>query len=169
MNAGTIARYAAQGALYAAFAAFIGYFSVAPSFSPIPDGDGLLRLSFIHPAQLKSPCRTRTAEELAKLPPNMRNPTDCQRERSPVAIELDMDGHPLVRRIVPPSGVAKDGAASVYHRQPVPAGEHRFDVRMSDGPDGKFNYVANATVALQPGRVLLIDFDPAAKGFIFRQ
>jgi hypothetical protein len=161
-------RYLAQAALYGAFAAFIGYFSTAPAYSPIPAGHALLRLSLTHPAQRKAPCRERTPEELAKLPPNMRAPTECTRERADVVIQLDMDGQPLYRRIVPPSGMAKDGAANVYHRLPLPAGPHRFDVRMSDGPDGRFNIVSGASVTLQSGQVLLIDFDPGLAQFVFR-
>ena len=162
-------RYVLQAALYGAFAAFIGYFSTAPAYSPIPADHALLRLSFSHPAQRKAQCHERTPEELAKLPPNMRAPSDAPRERAAVAIELDLDGQPLLRRIVPPSGVARDGAANVYHRQPVPAGAHRLDVRMSDGPDGRFNFSSSKTLIMPPGRVTLIDFDPGAKQFVFRQ
>lgn len=161
-------RYAAQTALFAAFAAFIGYFSTTPAYSPIPETHALVRLSLSHSAQRKAPCRERTPEELARLAPNMRTASDCPRERAPVAIELDVDGQPLYRQNVAPGGVARDGAANVYFRHALPAGQHRFDARMSDEPGGRFNFVASADLTLHPGRVLLIDFDPGTRQFVFR-
>ena len=61
----------------------------------------LLKLSFTHAGQLVQECRRRTPEELAKLPPNMRAPLDCARERSPVTCELALDGQLLAQRIAP--------------------------------------------------------------------
>jgi len=65
-------RYAIQAVLYGAFAAFVGYFSTAPTYDHLAPGEALVRLSFSHAAQRKEPCRERTPEELAKLAPNMR-------------------------------------------------------------------------------------------------
>lgn len=161
-------RYAVQGLLYAAFAAFIGYFSGAPVYRHLEPGEAIVRLSFSHAAQRKQPCRERTPEELEKLPPNMRAKLDCPRERAPITVELEMDGAPLFRIVAPPSGLRKDGAATVYRRLVVAAGAHRFRARLSDNARGEFDYEAERTVEIVPGRVLLIDFNPAAGGFVFR-
>jgi hypothetical protein len=161
-------RIAAQLALYVPLMVLIGYFSAAPKFSPIGASEALLRLSFIHAAQRKAPCRERSAEELAKLAPNMRAALDCPRERAPLLVELELDGKVVLRREVQPAGLKGDGNATVYHRLPVPAGKHRIAVRLRDRPGEGFNYAREETVELAPGRVLLIDFAAAKGGFLFR-
>lgn len=163
-----LARIAAQLALYVPLMALIGYFSTQPRFSILGEDEALVRLSFIHAAERKVPCRTRSAEELAKLSPNMRAAQDCPRERAPVRIELEVDGKLVLRREVAPSGLQNDGNATVYHRLPVPAGKHRVVARLSDRASGEFNYQKEETVELAPGGVLLIDFVAAKGGFVFR-
>ena len=163
-----VLRIAAQLALYVPLMALIGYFSSAPKFSPVGAQEALLRLSFIHAAQRKQPCRERSAEELAKLAPNMRAALDCPRERVPLLVELELDGKLVLRREVPPVGLRGDGNATVYHRLPVPAGKHRIAVRLRERPGEGFDYVREETVELAPGRVLLIDFVATQGGFLFR-
>lgn len=163
-----VARYAAQGALYAAFVAAIGYFSSAPAYRHIAPDEALVRLSFSHAAQRKEPCRSRTPEELAKLPPNMRAERVCPRSRANVIVELDMDGKLLYRIVAPPSGLGRDGAATVYRRHVVAAGAHRFRARLADSVDGKLTHAAERDIEIGAGRVLLIDFNAAAGGFVFK-
>ena len=166
MNAA--ARYAAQGVLYAAFVAAVGYFSSAPPYRHIAPEEALVRLSFSHAAQRRQPCRERTADELAKLPPNMRAKLVCTRERADVIVELEMDGRLLERIVAPPSGLGRDGAATVYRRRVVNAGPHRFRARLADNVRGEFSYSAERAIEIGAGRVLLIDFNAAAGGFVFK-
>lgn len=161
-------RYAAQLALYVPLMALIGYFSTQPRFSVLQPDQALVRLSFIHAAERKAPCRTRTPEELAKLPPNMRAAQDCPRERSPVLVELELDGEVVLREEVRPAGLKGDGNATLYHRLPVPAGRHRVVARLRDRPGEGFNFEAARSVELAPGQALLIDFVAAKGGFLFR-
>ena len=163
-------RYLGQACAYALFAAVLGYFSTSPVYRHLPDDYALVKLSFSHAAQRKEACRERSAEELAKLPRNMRISKDCPRERSNVVVELEMDGQMLYHVVLPPSGLAHDGASSVYRRLPVQAGTHRFVARLKDTEQGGFGYVRDETVALDAGRVLVIDFKadaPGAGGFVF--
>ena len=96
----------------------------------------------------------------------MRTPMKCERERSPVTIEVDLDGATVYRHVAVPSGLSRDGASSVYHRLQVPAGEHRIAVRLKDNAGAvPFNHTREATVTLKPAQVLVIDFD-AEKGGI---
>lgn len=164
-----VVRYGVQVLLYLAFGAAIGYFSSRPAFEVMPADQALVRLSFSHGAKPVAPCRERSEEELAKLPPNMRVKLDCPRERSPVKVEIEMDGQPLYSIVAPPAGVRRDGASTVYRRLPVAAGKHAFKARLSDSPDGKFDYTAEEVVELAPGRVLLIDFNAGQGGFLFRR
>jgi hypothetical protein len=161
-------RYLAQAVLYAAFVAVIGYFSSAPRYVHLPPDEALLKLSFSHAGARKEPCHERTPEELAKLAPNMRAQSVCPRERVPVTVEITLDDAPLFRVVAPPSGLARDGASTVYRRVPVPAGTHHIVARLADAPDGAFNHRSDTTVDLAPGHVLVIDFDAATGGFVFR-
>jgi hypothetical protein len=79
-----------QVILYGAFAAFIGYFATSPTYHQIPDDVALIKLSISHLGDRE--CRKRTPEELEKMPPNMRAPMDCPRERSDIKLEVDLDG-----------------------------------------------------------------------------
>jgi hypothetical protein len=161
-------KWIAQVLLYVPLMALVGYFSSDPRFSAIGADEALVRLSLIHSAERRHPCRTRSPEELAKLAPNMRAAQECPRERSPLLVELEVDGTVVLRREVPPAGLRKDGNAALYERLPLPAGRHRIVARLRDRPEGAFNYQREATVDLAPGRVLLIDFVAAKGGFSFR-
>lgn len=158
--------YPLQAACYAAFVAVVGYFSTSPPYTHLATGDALVKLSVVHSGQRKEECRERTAEELAKLAPNMRAGTTCPRERVPVAIRIELDGAPLFDIVAPPRGFARDGASTVYRRVAIPAGRHRVVARLNDTPGAGFAHVREAELELAPGRVLVIDFDPA-QGWVF--
>lgn len=153
---------------YAAFAAFIGYFSSAPAYRHLDPGMAVLKLSFMHAGERKHACHERTAAELAKLAPNMRAALDCPRERSDVKVEVEMDGRVLYRISARPSGLRHDLPSTVYRRLDVPAGRHVFRARLADTADGAFRHQSEATVDLAPGRVLVIDYVASRKGFEFR-
>jgi hypothetical protein len=160
-------RFAAQLALYVPLMAILGYFSTEPRFSVVAADEALVRVSFIHATQRKEACRERSAEELAKMAPNMRAQLDCPRERSPLLVELELDGKVVLRREVEPSGLRRDGNVAVYERMALPAGRHRIVARLRDRPDGDFNYRGEQTVELRGGASLLIDFNAARGGFAF--
>ena len=149
-----------QALLYGLFAAFIGVFAHWPRYQALPPGQAVLKVSFIHHGQRVAPCRPYTAEELAKMPPQMRAPLKCERERVPVAIEVDVDGRTVLRHVAPPAGLSRDGASTVYHRLVLPAGEHRIAVRLKDAPGPGFGHTREATLRLAEAQVLVIDFDP---------
>jgi hypothetical protein len=161
-------RYAAQALLYAAFAGVIGYLSSSPTYTHIPPGEALIKLSFSHAGVRREACRERTDAELAKLAPNMRAQTLCPRERVPVIVDIALDGKPIFNVVTPPSGLARDGASTVYRRLQVPSGRHRITARLSDIPGGEFNRSGEATIDLAPGHVLVIDFDGEKGEFLFR-
>ena len=161
-------KWIAQLALYVPLMVALGTFSTAPRFSAIAADEALVRLSLIHSAERKYPCRTRSSEELSKLAPNMRAAEDCPRERSALRIQLEVDGRIVLDHEAAPAGLRRDGNAAVYCRLPVPAGRHRIVARLRDRAEGGFNYHGEATVDLAPGHVLLIDFVAAKGGFAFR-
>lgn len=158
-----------QGALYALFALVIGIFSGWPTYRHLAPDEALIKLSFTHHGKRISECRPMSAAELARLPPNMRAPMQCPRERVPVVVELDIDGKRMLRRSAPPSGLSRDGTSSVYQRLAVGAGEHRVSVRLKDSPGASaFDYSRDASVRLKPAQVLVIDFDAEKGGITLR-
>ena len=154
--------------LYALFALIIGHFSTSPPYRHLAPDQALIKLSFSHHGKLVSECRRRSAEELAKLAPNMRAPMDCKRERSPVTVEIDIDGAPAYRHVAMPSGLSKDGASTAYQRFTLVAGTHRLAVRLNDDAhQGSFAYQREEAVTLNPGQVLVIDFNAEKDGITF--
>jgi len=167
--ANTVLRYGGQAILYLLFAAFVGYFSTAPAYQHLAPGEALLRLSFRHPGQLTTDCRPRSAEELAKLPPQLRAQMDCPRERSPVHVRVELDGKVLYDETFQPAGLRRDGAASGYHRLPIPAGDHVLRVQFNDDIRVKgFNHEGERQMKVVPGQVVLIDFIPDQGGVVIR-
>ncbi|MDP1535219.1 MAG: hypothetical protein Q8L92_16710 [Rubrivivax sp.] len=168
-KATTPAAWAGQVLLYALFALVIGVFSRWPSYESLPPGQAVIKLSLVHHGKPVGDCRAQSAEELAKLPPNMRAPLICPRERSPVTVELEVDGQLVHRQVALPSGLSRDGSSVVYHRLQVAAGEHRLAVRLKDDDrEPGFAHQREASVALRPAQILVIDFS-AEKGGITLQ
>lgn len=150
---------------YGALAGFIGLFSRWPTYVHLPPDRALIKLSLVHHGQRLHECRALSPEELAKLPPTMRMPTDCPRERAPVTVEIDIDDAPALRKIATPSGLARDGAAAMYERLAIEAGSHRIAVRLKDtSRDSGFDYERVETVTLRPAQILVIDFDASRGG-----
>lgn len=163
------ARYVAQAAAYGAFAVFVGYLSAAPAYTHFPPEQAMVKLSFTHGAAHRGECRKLSAEELAKLAPNMRKPLSCPRERLPVFIELLIDDAVVYRNSLPPTGISGDGPSRVYRRFPVAAGSHHITVRMRDtARETGVDYVGETAVSLAPQRNLVIDFRPETGGFFFK-
>jgi hypothetical protein len=164
-----LTRYAGQAAIYLLFAVVIGLFADRPIYRHFPDGQALIKLSFSHGAASKVPCRQLTPAELETLAPNMRRQTQCERERLPVDLELELNGEPLYQASVPPSGLAKDGPSRVYQRFTVPAGEYELTARLrdTDREDG-FDYERRIDIDLAPGQSIALDFQSETGGFLVR-
>jgi len=159
-------RIAAQVLVYAAFAALLGYFSVSPTYTQLEPDSGVIKLSFSHAGEPRTECRRRTQEQLNELAPNMRQTMDCPRERVSLLLELELNGEPIYRAWLPPSGLAGDGASTVYQGFPVPAGEHTVVVRLRDGRrEQGFDWTMERTVHVSPRENVVIDFAPDTGGF----
>lgn len=155
-------QWLGQGLLYLAFAATIAVFSRWPVYQHLAPGKAVVKLSMSHQGERLGDCETLSADELAKLPPNMRAPVRCPRERAPLTVELDIDGILVHRQIAEPSGLSHDGAATIYHRIELDAGAHRIAVRLKDDARSEgFDYRREADVTLMPAEILVIDFDAA--------
>lgn len=159
-------RFIGEFASYALFASVVGYFSVAPRYSPTEPGNAVVTLSLAHAGQRLAECRERTPEELAKLPPNMRAPMDCSRERSPVEVRFAVDDEVRYQRSLSPSGLSRDGNSYVYAKINIPAGRHKIELSLDDDIHRESgDYRHSGLVDLQPYQVLVIDFNPDV-GFV---
>ncbi|HEY7581446.1 MAG TPA: hypothetical protein VH855_27945 [Acetobacteraceae bacterium] len=161
-------RRLAQFACLAAIGALVGWFSVAPGYTHRPADLAEVKLSFTH-GGIRADCRRRTAEELARLPPQMRRPTECQRTRPTLHLVFRMDEATLLDALLPPSGLSGDGPSRIYRAFPVHAGAHRISLFLRDSDrDTGFDHTFERDIALEPGQNLVIDFSPTGGGFYLR-
>ena len=159
-------RYLLQAINYTVLMALIWYFSTSPSIQVLAEDQAVITLAFGHAGETREPCRKVSAEELAKLAPNMRKLEDCPRERSPVVIHMTLDGEPLYQETLQPPGVFKDGGVDIYFSRNIPAGEHVVEVKMDDSirQDG-FDYTFKQDIEIEPGKILLLGFK-SGEGFV---
>ena len=159
----------AEVLMYAVFIAVVGVLSVWPPYELVEEDRAIISLVFSHAGDRIKECRFLSQDELNKLPPNMRKPSDCPRERHPVRVELQSDGRTLYQDTLLPSGIWADGKASIYQRIEVPAGRHELFVGMNDsGGSSDFDSTNSATVDMRPGRNLVIQFDEETEQFLIR-
>ena len=162
-------RLLLQAAAYIAFAVLVGYLSASPAYDYAAADRATIKLSLSHAAKRVKPCVRLTPEQVAALAPNMRQVEQCERERLPLLLELEIDGDLVTRIEAPPSGLWSDGPASVYERIEVEAGAHMITVRLRDSArESGWDYVHTDSVILEPGRYFTITFRAAAGEFSFR-
>lgn len=152
-------------------ALFLGAAALAnwPHYRQLPQDAGVITMTFVHGADRRVECRRRTAEELARLPPNMRRPDDCPRGRRPLYVELDVAGRTIYAAELRPTGIAGDGPSRVYEKFVLPAGDYEIAARLRDSPRKEgFDHERRQRVALAAHQNLVIDFKPESGGFIFR-
>jgi len=154
---------------WAAFAAIVGVLSVWPRYALVAPDDAIITVTFSHAAERVGECRRLSQAELDKLPPNMRRPSECPRERYPVYVVLKSDDRVLYEDLQPPSGIWSDGKANVYSRVVVPAGKHELFVGMRDsGRESGFDFEVERTIRIAPGQNVVIRFDQESRQFKFR-
>jgi hypothetical protein len=155
--------------MYGVFIAVVGLLSVWPPYELVEDDRAIISLVFSHAGDRIAECRILSQEELNKLPPNMRKPSDCPRERHPVRVELRSGGNTLYHDTLAASGIWSDGKASIYQRIEVAAGRHEVFVGMNDsGGSDSFDSTNSVAVDMTPGRNLVIQFDEATEQFLIR-
>lgn len=167
MRVRTVFAWSGQAIAYALFAVVVGYFSNAPAYKYQDPENAQIKVSFSHAGHRKEECRQLTPEEIAKLPPNMRRPTDCPRARWPVDLEVVLDEQVLYRGVHTPTGLWDDGPSTIYQRFSVPTGTHRLSVRLRDsGRTEGYDYAQTAEVELQPRQNFVVGFRAETEGFI---
>ena len=163
-----VLRYLLQAFNYAVFMALIWYFSTSPTVRVIEDDEAMITVAFAHAGKTIAECRRLSQEELMKLPPNMRKPEDCPRERSPIIIEATLDGDTIYSTTLKPPGIFNDGGVNIYYNSKVPAGKHTFRIMMDDSiRDEGFDHSLEQEINIAPAQIMLIEFEPL-KGFFVK-
>ena len=164
-----ILRYGLQAFNYFLFMAVVWYFSINPPYHQLEEDEAVITLSFTHATKIREACRKLSQEELMKLAPNMRLPTSCPRERSPLKLELYLDAKLITQEVLQPLGFHKDQGVSMFKRMKVKAGEHTLRVWMNDdvNVDGA-TYKYKEKIKLKPEQLLLLDFDSGRKEFFLK-
>lgn len=158
-----------QFLLYVVFAVFIGYFSIAPRYQYADPGLASIKLSLSHAAKRVKECVTLTPDEINARARSGESLNECERERLPLTVEIEIDGETVLRVSAAPSGLWNDGPASVYERLNVAAGRHTITARLRDSArDNGWDYEYTETVELRPGRYFTVGFRAETGGFAFR-
>ena len=162
-------KLVAEISMYVAFAVVVGVLSVWPSYELLDEDHAIVSVVISHAGQRVGECRVLSQDDLNKLPPNMRKPADCPRERHPVRVEFRSGDRLLYGETLPPSGIWADGKASIYQRIALRSGVHELFVGINDsGGEVDFDYTKSATLNLAPGRNLMIRFDDQTQQFLIR-
>jgi hypothetical protein len=158
-----------QVLLYGAFAAIIGYLSIAPAYQYADAELAVIKLSLSHAADRVEECVKLTPQEINERATKGEPINECERERLPLAVELDVDGATVLSLAAIPSGLWKDGPASVYERLAIDAGAHTITARLRDSArETGWDYEYSEEVNLSPGRYFTITFRAENGGFEFR-
>lgn len=152
-------RYLGQAFLYGLFFVPLVYLTSAPDYRQLEAGKAELKIAIRHAGQVVGECTDLSSEDYENLPANMKRPQVCPRERSPLQLQLIVDGETLYRATVPASGLHSDGVSSMYRRFAVPAGKHRLKLLMNDDVkvDGS-TWSLEQDVELAPAQVLVASF-----------
>ncbi len=162
----TATRLALQILNYTLFMVLVWYLSIKPPYRQLGEDQAVVTLAFGHTGKLVEECRKMSQEELLKLPPNMRKPMECPRERSPITVELSIDGESMIREVHEAPGLYNDQGIDVYRSIKVPAGHHGLTVWMIDDVHTQAPiYQLSQSIDLKPSQHLVVDFDAAAGVF----
>lgn len=158
-----------QALLYTAFAVGVGYFSIAPDYRYADPELATIKLSLSHAANRVKECVKLTPEQINARALKGEPLNECERERLPLVVELDVDGETILALAVAPSGFWNDGPAAVYERIEVDAGTHRISARLRDSARTEgWDYEHTETVDLEPGRYFTVTFRAETGGFAYR-
>lgn len=127
----------------AAAAATTAWLSQAPLRDSAPD-QGLIRLAFGVRAEQLEHCRRVSADELAKLPPHMRQTVICEGHSAHYRLRAWVDARPMVDVELTGGGVQHDRPIHALEDIPVAPGTRhlRVEWRRIERPDSAAEAVA---------------------------
>ncbi|GEM_PF-1648889 len=101
-----------------------------------PPSDGLLRLDWRLRGEEAGGCLRPTAQELAELPPHMRNPDACVGGLPPYRLRVWVDGEIRLQDTIRAGGIRQDRPLTVYDEVSLTPGRRhvRIEFAPQDGP-----------------------------------
>lgn len=117
------------GALLAAAALAAMAFASNASIGAHRSADGMLRVAWSAMPEWVETCREASAEELARLPPHMRQRLVCEGTTASYRLTVRAGGALLADRVVRAGGLRHDRRLYVFQEFRIPAGETGIDVR----------------------------------------
>ena len=148
----------AQALLYALFAAGLGYFSLSPAYQYSDANKASIKVSFSHAATRVEECVKLTPQEINDRALAGEPISECERERLPIRLELEIDGAVVYYVDAEPSGLWNDGPAAVYLRFDIDPGKLPKDSVIINRPFSFYEefreqiLMAGALFALLTGR-----------------
>ena len=110
-------------------AAAIAGLSQVP-WPPVPGPEAMVRLSWRARGERLEVCRQLSAEELAELPPHMRQEQVCEGTTAEYRLRVEVDGEERVDQLVQGSGEVQVRPLYVYRELVLPPGEHTVRVEV---------------------------------------
>jgi hypothetical protein len=124
--------------------------------------DAVIRLSWRTVGERVEECRTPTEEELAALPPHMRQGEICEGGMLPFRLRVAVDGASVFDDHVRTAGARGDRPATVFREFRVAPGAHRVQVRFEvdrgegQGVSERPPLILDEEVTLEPRAILLV-------------
>lgn len=169
---GVIGVLGAAGAL-----AFVRLGSFIP-YTAERDVGAIVRLAWRARGERVRECRRRTPDELAKLPPHMRQEEVCEGRVLPYRLTVDLDGAATVNQLIHGAGAREDRPLYVFQDLVVTPGSHRIAVTFTrEGVERADTAGALATparltldttVTLGSRRVLLVTYNEEREQLVVR-
>jgi hypothetical protein len=145
--------------------------------------DAMVRLSWRTATAFLEECRAVSAEELERTPVHMRRDRVCEGRLLPYRLHVELDGAPVLDRLVHGAGARQDRPLSVFHELRVPPGVHDVRVRWlpelqdSGAPGAAIDAADDAppalelatTLTLDPRDVALITYDGSLRRLVVRR
>lgn len=122
----------------------------------------VLRMAIRLPGQVIENCRTRTAEELAKMSAHMRSSQDCQRQSIDYEATVKIDGEIRLRQTVTAAGARSDRPLILEHDLELPGGPHQIEVEFvpeEGAPAEALSLNASFNESFEAGRIWLVTYD----------
>ena len=136
-------------------------------YTPADAGSGVLRLSWRVRGERVTECRRLTPEELEALPLHMRRPEACEGRIAPYRLRVTIDGSVVEDTLIGAAGAREDRPIYVLRDFPLSPGTHAVDVAFAR-EGAPVPLTLDTVVAIRPGRVSLVTFDPDRNALVLR-
>ena len=174
----------AGGVVALALVAAVRLLSFVP-YTVERDTGSIVRLAWRARGVQVRDCRRLTPDELAKLPPHMRQEEVCQGRLIPYRLVVTLDGARLVDRLVRGAGARQDRPLYVFEDLGVRPGSHRVAVEFTpqgqpeaerkegeeDRPTRRTTpprLTLDTTLVLAPRRVALVTYEEEREQLVVR-